>query len=288
MSETPVMIKFALTLVVLLLLVSGGLWLNWQLRTPTHQRDWQPLYATLVGVTKDGDRYRITNVRNWTYGRDTRPTPGWLDVTLDPDELTNVYFLVKPFGTLEAAAHTMLAFEFADGTGYVASVEARRTVGQAYGGLKAGVFPMHEYMFVWATERDMYINNTVFNNDELYLYPLDLSPDAKRSVLIAMLNETAEIADNPRFYNTFFSNCTNVLARAVNKVSPQALPWHLSWHLPGYAAQYLHKRGVITAPSGFADLHQTAHITPIIADLYDIENPLGFSVALRQKLKSSR
>lgn len=285
MGETPVMIKFLLTLIVLGMLVTAGLWFNWHMRTPTHTRNWQPIYGTLPNVVQEGDSYRITNVRNWSFGSDKiTTTPDWLDVTLDPAELTDVYFLVKPFGTSDAVAHTMLAFQFADGASYVASVEARRTVGQAYGGLKAGLLPMHEYMFVWATERDMYAFSTFFTDHTLFLYKLDLSDAAKRAVLVAMLEETAALADEPRFYNTFFSNCTNVLARAVNKVSPNALPWHISWHLPGLSPKFLHDRGVITAPSSFENLQQSAHITPIVADLYDIEDPIEFAAALRSHL----
>ena len=285
MSETPHMIKFTLTMSVLLLLVAAALWLNWHLRTPMHQRNWQPLYATLPNVMKEGDTYRVTNVRNWHYGRDKSTTPGWLDVTLDPSELSQVYFLVKPFGNLDAIAHTMLAFEFSDGAGYVASVEARRTVGQDYGGLKAGILPMHEYMFVWATERDMYINNTAHNKDDLFLYRLDLSEEARRAVLIAMLNETSVLFESPRFYNTFFSNCTNVLARAVNKGSSDAVPWHPSWHLPGLAPRYLHDRGLIAAPFGFEKLQQSADITPIVAEIREVESEREFSKSLRRAMK---
>lgn len=285
MSETLIMVKLALTLAVLALLVTAGLWLNWQLRSPSHTRDWQPIYATLPDVTEEGGRYRVTNIRNWSFAPGVVTKQDWLDVTLDPAELESVYFLVKPFGDLEPVAHTMLAFEFADGTSYVASVEARRTVGEAYGGLKAGVLPMHEYMFVWATERDMYGFSTIFTDLTLFLYKLELSDDAKRAVLVAMLEETAELSKTPRFYNTFFSNCTNVLARAINKVVPDALPWHISWHLPGLSPKFLYKRGLIAAPSDFDNLQQSAHITPIVADFYDIEDPVEFAAALRSHLK---
>ncbi|MEO1024266.1 MAG: DUF4105 domain-containing protein [Pseudomonadota bacterium] len=278
------MIKFALTLSIVLLLAVAVLWLNWHLRTPTHERDWQPLYATLPSVTKDGELYTITNVRDWSYGPDRTTTPAWHDVVIDPNALRDVYFLVKPFGNLEAVAHTMLAFEFSDGASYVASVEARRTVGQDYGGLKAGIFPMHEYMFVWATERDMYINNTIYNEDDLYLYKLELSAEAKRAVLIAMLDETAALFQTPRFYNTFFSNCTNVLARAVNKVASNAVPWHHSWHLPGLAPRFLNDLGLIAAPFGFEKLQQSAYITPIVADISQANGEIEFSKALRSAL----
>ena len=277
------MLKLTLITFVVLVLLVGGLWLNWQLRTPSHDRDWQPLYATLTEVEKQGETYRLSNIRNWAYGAEKTTEPAWIGATLDPAKLRNVYFIVEPFGDMAAIAHTMLAFEFEGGAGYVASVEARRTKGQAYGGLKAGILPLHEYMFVWATERDMYANSTFYTDDPLYVYRLNLDDAAKRAVLVAMLDETAALMDRPKFYNTFFSNCTNVLARAVNKVSPGAIPWNWSWHLPGYAAKYLHDRGLIDAPDGFEALK--AHITPIVEQLYpQTQDPVQFSLALRNAL----
>lgn len=270
--------------ITLILLAAAGLWLNWQWHTPSHDRDWQPLYATLPGVERQGDAYHVTGVRNWSYGNDGSTAPGWIDVTLDPAELVNVYFIVEPFGSMEAVAHTMLAFEFADGAGYVASVEARREVGEAYGGLKAGILPMHEYMFIWATERDMYANSTFYPGDALHLYRLNIPDSAKRAVLTAMLDETAALKAEPRFYNTFLSNCTNVLARAVNRVSPGSVPWDTSWYLPGYAAGFLHEQGMIKAADGFEALQQQSLITPFVEELYGIEDPGDFAVALRGRL----
>ncbi len=280
-SETRKMILKAILLLFCGLgLVVAGLWTNWQLSTPRQDRDWQPLYATLPTV-EGAAVYQLTNVRNWVYRDDKTTIPGWLDVTLDPGELVNIYLLVKPFGTMRAVAHTMLAFEFSDGAGYVASVEARREVGEDYGGLKAGVFPLHEYMIVWATERDMYLNNTVLGRHELYAYRLELTVAAKQAVLTSILDETRALQDQPRFYNTFLSNCTNVLARAVNKVLPDAVPWSIAWHLPGYAPDFLHRKGLIDAPNGMDALRDQSRITHVVESLTSVDDPVAFATAFR-------
>ena len=279
------MLKYILGLpLALILLAAVGLWLNWQLQTPSHDRDWDPVYSRLATVEQTGQSVTIGNVRDWDYGPDRATTPSWIEVAIDPNALVDVYFVVEPFGSMKAVAHTMLAFEFADGAGYIASVEARREKDEAYGGLRAGVLPMHEYMFVWTTERDMYANSTFYTGDDLHVYRLELSPQAKRAVLLAMLEETASLEETPAFYNTFFSNCTNVLARAVNKVSPGAVPWDSSWYLPGYAAEYLHELGMISAPEGFEALRARSHITPHVEDLYAIEDPVEFAIALRARI----
>ena len=279
------MLKYILLAPFILVLLAGaGLWLNWHLRTPSHDRDWQPLYATLPGVEKEGEVYRLSRVRNWSYGADGPTTQSWLDVTLDPAELMNIYFVVKPFGSNKAVAHTMLAFEFADGAGYVASVEARREMGEDYGGVKAGFLPMHEYMFVWATERDMYANATIFRGNDLYLYRLEIPDEAKQAVLTAMLEETAALERTPLFYNTFFTNCTNVLARAVNKVTPDAVPWNKAWYLPGYAAKYLYDQGMIDGSEKFEVLQERSRITGLVGEAIEVADPIDFARTIRARL----
>ncbi|MEM7718707.1 MAG: hypothetical protein AAF222_05845, partial [Pseudomonadota bacterium] len=110
----------ALWLVGLVGLGLGALWFNWQLSTASHARDWQPLYARLPTVEVSAGRYALENVRNWSYSADGDATPDWIAAELDPAALVRVWFIEEPFGDVRAVAHTMLAFEFADGSAYVA------------------------------------------------------------------------------------------------------------------------------------------------------------------------
>lgn len=271
-----------LSILVLAAAAVAGLWINWQLSAPSHVRNWQPLYASLPKVTENAGRYTVSNIRNWSYAPDGVPTPDWTQVTLDPTALKRVWFIVEPFSEIRAIAHTMLSFEFADGSAYVASVEARREVGEGFGGLKAGILPMHEYMFVWTTERDMFANSTFYTGDDLYMYPLELSSEAARAVLVAMLEETDDLSHRPRWYNTFLSNCTNVLARAVNDRTPGAVPWDVSWYLPGYAAAFLHEQGYIAPEADFTALEAVSLVTPHVLEVYGDAEPSEFSRRLRE------
>jgi len=271
-----------LSIVVLILSAAAGFWINWQLAAPSHVRNWQLLYASLPRVSENSGRYTVSNIRDWSYAADGSPTPGWTEATLDPAGLKRVWFIVEPFGEIKAIAHTMLSFEFTDGSAYVASVEARREVNEGYSGLKAGILPMHEYMFIWATERDMFANSTFYTGDDLYMYPLEISPEAARAVLVAMLEETDDLSRRPRWYNTFLSNCTNVLARAINDRTDGAVPWDLSWYLPGYAVEFLHEQGFIAPGADFSALEARSHITPHVLRVYGDGAPSGFSRRLRE------
>ncbi|SMX46647.1 lipoprotein N-acyltransferase Lnb domain-containing protein [Maliponia aquimaris] len=262
----------------------GGLLLNWQLSQPSHTRAWRADHSRLPEVTEAGGIYRVANIRNWDYATDGSVTrQEWIAAEIDPDRLVGTGFLVEPFGGHDAIAHTMLSFSFSDGASYIASIEARREVGEEYSAVKAAVLPIFEYLFVWTTERDMYLNSEFMSGDQLYLYPLDIPLDQQRAVLKAMLAETAEIQAQPRWYNTLFSNCTNVLARTVNKFAPDAVPFDKAWVLTGYAAEFLYEQGFFGTALTFHEARARAHISPLIREFHGIADPVAFSQAIRAR-----
>lgn len=270
------------------LVLVGGLTLNWQLSSPLHTRAWRADYSRLPEVTEADGSYRVANIRNWDYATDGSVTrQEWISAKIDPEALVETGFLVEPFGGHDAIAHTMLSFGFADGATYVASIEARREVGEEYSAVKAAVLPIFEYLFVWTTERDMYLNSEFMAGDQLYLYPLAIPLEQQKAVLRAMLAETAEVQAHPRWYNTLFSNCTNVLARTVNKIAPDAVPFDKAWVLTGYADEFLYGQGVFGTAASFEDLQARAHVSPLIRELYGITDPAAFSRAIRARLSGS-
>ena len=277
--------RILLFLLALIVLVPAGLWVNWQLHTPSHDRDWRADHSHLPEVAQQDGLYTLSNIRDWDYAEDGTPTrEAWITRDIDPDSLAQAYFLVEPFGSVEAIAHTMLTFAFEDGSAYVASIEARREVGEVYSAPKAAVLPIFEYMFVWTTERDMYGNSEFMADDRLYLYPLTIPLEHQKAVLRAMLDETAEVQAEPRWYNTLFSNCTNVLARTVNRIDPKAVPLDKAWVLPGFSDTFLYEQGFIPTDRPFAEVEEGALISPLIRELYGIADPVAFSRALRERL----
>ena len=276
-------------MLVVLALVVSGVALNWRLATPSHDRDWRADYARLPTVESSGAGYLLGNIRNWSYAPDGSASEmAWFAREVRPDELVQSYFIVEPFGGNDAIAHTMLGFEFSDGTVLVASVEARREKGESYQPIRAALQPIFEYLIIWTTERDMFGNSEFMTGDALYLYPLAIPPDQQRAVLVAMLGETAEIMAAPRWYNTLFSNCTNVLARTVNDIAPGAVPFDISWNLPGYAAEFLFDQGMLERRGNFEETRAAAHVSPHIAPAYSQTDAAAFSAELRAALADAQ
>lgn len=270
-------------------MLAGALCLNWRLATPSHDRNWQADYARLPGVEQTARGYRLSNIRNWSYAANGEVTvKEWLSRDIDPNDLVQAYFLVEPFGSIDEIAHTMLGFRLADGEVLVASIEARREVGEVYKPLKSALLPVFEYIFVWTTERDMFGNTEFLAGNQLYLYPLAIPLGQQQAVLAVMLEETARIEQQPRFYNTLFSNCTNVLARTVNRISPGAVPFDISWFLPGLADDFLFREGILQATGSFEETVAAAHVSPFIFGAYDITDPAAFSARIREDMPGAR
>ncbi|MDU8945895.1 lipoprotein N-acyltransferase Lnb domain-containing protein [Ovoidimarina sediminis] len=256
---------------------------NWVLVTPSHDRGWALDHSVLARAEQKGEVWRVSGVRDFSHQANGAVIQSqWVERRVAPRDLARVWFVVEPFSGHEAVAHTMLSFEFTDGSALVASVEARREAHETYRALRGALLPSYEYAVIWATEADMY-RDTVFAGDgALYLYPLSLSPEAAKGVLTAMLELTAEVAETPRWYNTFFANCANVLALTMNRVSPGAVGYDKAWFLPGYAAEFLHGEGYLGKGEGFEAVRARAGAADRVKALPLDVRGTDFSRAIRE------
>ena len=101
--------------------------------------------------------------------------------------------------------------------------------------------------------------------DELYGYRLNVSRQTARAALRHFIARTNDLAARPRFYNTFFSNCTNELAKTVNAGDEDVIPYHYSFVLTGFADRYLHRLGYLgETDSDFAAIRSAGHLNTIV------------------------
>ena len=64
--------------------------------------------------------------------------------------------------------------------------------------------------------------------------------------------ETAELADKPRWYSTTTNNCSSSLIRYVNESEANAIPLHYSYVLTGTVDEYLGKLGYLDTDDSLA------------------------------------
>lgn len=217
------------------------------MRTPRADRTWVRELSRAPSFEAAGDgRWLLHDLRAFEYKGDGAPEEAWRDTVIDEADLAEIWFFVEPFEGFSGAAHTLVSFVFAGETDetIAMSVEARKEQGEVYSGVN-GLFNKFELIYQWATEKDLLTRIAVELDHEIYAYRLNVTPAQARKILAHFIARTNELAERPRFYNTFTSNCTNELAKAAKSAFPKALPWHYSHILTGYSAERLHDLGFL-------------------------------------------
>jgi hypothetical protein len=160
---------------------------------------------------------------------------------LQPAKVKNVYFTLKPFPPEWIAAHSLFIFTLEDGAltttngessnGLILSIEAWQRKDQSYS-LTEGLKDAFGISWILTSFED-YMDEIVYRNDRLVLYPVNLSQQQKAQ----LLEETIKLACVNRqgeFYHTVTNNCTNNLVILLNRVLEPQRKIDL-WWLPSMA-----------------------------------------------------
>jgi hypothetical protein len=219
------------------------------MRTPLLDRDWDNDVRILAGVhvPEDESRFRISQVRDWTYTASGPATLDRFDATYNADDLVGMSFYEQELDASGLIAHTFVVFEFTGDYEHPRlgiSVETRREQGETYSLIK-GALRGFELMHTWASEADLVERRVRFLGYRLTRYTVRQPLADQRRYLFRFLRETMALAREPRWYNTITSNCTNVIIGAANEIEPGFLPFDKSFVLTGLAAEYLIERGVL-------------------------------------------
>jgi hypothetical protein len=241
-----------------LLLLSLGAAALVSSRKPSLERMWDEdvRVLTSVDVLPDGTR-RLGEVRHWTYSRDAVLSKGYSPVAYDPADVQGLWMYEQVLGLGGRIAHTFLVFEFPESYGEMRwlglSVETRREVGETYS-LVRGVLRGFEVTHIWAVEEDLVRRRVEYLDYPLTRYRVTVPVEYIQRVFEKMVDETAALAETPRWYNTVATNCTSSLIRYVNEAEPGAIPRHYSSVLTGRADDHL-------GGLGYLDLGSAEHIT---------------------------
>jgi membrane protein implicated in regulation of membrane protease activity len=199
-------------------------------QTPRNDRDWQPDVSRPSRIERDatgeGTRVTIRDLRDfdWT-GADTA-NPRWTDRTYDLAKLDSLWLVLSYWDGNTAICHTMLSFGFSDGTHLAVSVETRKEVGETYSAWR-GFFHQFELFYVLADERDVIGVRAAHRAEDLYMYPLRTSPEARRRLLEDILRTAGDLARTPEWYGALRANCTTTLQTHVDEAlgRPAVVHW---------------------------------------------------------------
>lgn len=261
--------------------------------TPKTNANWVDylVYQPETNHDIESNTLTIKPLRDWQYGvNDTIVSKDWRDTQeMNINELESVWFVLEAFGKIPAVGHTFLTFEFKNGESYSFSIEARREVGEPYSTVK-GMFNTYEVAYTWSTERDAISRRVVKDGHRVKMYKLNITDQEEKALLLAAANATNQVAAVPMFYNTLTSNCTNLLAKLVNDLKPETLPYHLAWNLPGLSDKYLMNQNFITIDGNIDRTMESASLIGMRDELASVATGTSaeFSLKLRELLSNKQ
>ncbi|MBX3431695.1 MAG: DUF4105 domain-containing protein [Hyphomonadaceae bacterium] len=230
------------------------------LSPPRQDRHWYPYlsHTPQVEITETG--FTVAPVSDWSYEYDRETDATYLpSASYDFGDLRRVWFMLEPQPGSQLAAHTLLLFEFSGDRILGLTIEARREEGEEYSAFR-GQFNAFELIYIWATARDLLIRRATMLDHEVFVYPVDITEEQSRALLLHLLERAQSLSYTPRYYNTIVSNCTNELAKAAG------FHWAPAYVLTGRSDEYLYRRGIIPGPS-FDQAHRRSDMTEFIQAL---------------------
>jgi len=227
----------------------------WSFLPASNDRIWAPEYAKTLTASIDGDMVTLGNVRNFRWQTIEAAEEAWETRAFDASTVTSVDVFTSIWGNPNIA-HIMVSFGFEDGRHIAFSAETRRRKGQVYSTL-GGFVREFELTLLAADERDLIWLRTDLRGERVSIFPLTLSPEARRELFLAFARFAEELDRQPQWYNTLLDNCTTVPLRIVRTLSP-GIP--LDWRIlaSGRLPAYLHDLGVLRPDLGLAEVEAKA------------------------------
>jgi len=229
----------------------------WLSISPSHDRLWRPEVAVMPRATIDGDRVRITGVRNFDYRSLTDFTVRWEERVVQLSHLTAIDFFVS-YWSKGPIGHTFLSFIFDNALPLSISIETRPEVGEGFNPV-ASLFKQFELIYVVGDERDLVRVRTNFRKETVFLYRLNASPDNARRLLMVYLKRINELADRPEFYHLLSNSCTINIIRYLNAAGRRGR-FDIRHLLNGLIDSYLYHSGRIDTTLPFDELRRRSQI----------------------------
>jgi hypothetical protein len=232
----------------------------WISISPTHNRAWRPEVAVMPRAIIDGDRVRITGVRNFDYRSRNDFTARYEEREVQLSHLTGLDFFVS-YWSEGLVGHTFLSFIFDNAPPLSISIETRPEVGEGFDPI-ASLFKQFELIYVVGDERDLVRVRTNYRKETVYLYRLNSSPNDARRLLMVYLERINELADRPEFYHLLSNSCTINIIRYANAAGREGR-FDIRHLLNGMIDSYLYHSGRVDTTLPFDELRRRSQINGV-------------------------
>jgi hypothetical protein len=242
---------------VALILLYLGVVAWWISISPSHDRQWRPEVAVMPRAYIDGDRMRLTGVRNFEYRTRDDFTVRYEEREVSLSHLTALDFYVS-YWSEGLVGHTFLSFMFDNAPPLSISIETRPEVGEGFAPI-ASLFKQFELIYVVGDERDLVGVRTNHRHETVYLYRLNASADDERRLLLVYLARINELADRPEFYHLLSNSCTINIVRYMNAAG-RVGRFDIRHLLNGLIDSYLYHSGRVDTSLPFDELRRRSLI----------------------------
>jgi hypothetical protein len=290
-----------LRLALALVFLTFGIWALWYSRTrwaiavfaalflgvlvwfssikPSHDRPWRPEVAVMPRTFIDGDRVRITGVRNFEFRSRDDFTVRYEEREVSLSHLNSLDFYVSYFWPESLVAHTFVSFVFDNAPPISISIETRPEIGEGFDPIPS-LFKQFELIYVVGDERDLVRVRTNYRKEDVFLYHIRTSPEFARRLFLVYLERINELADRPEFYHLFSNSCTINIVRYANLAG--RVGWLDIRHiLNGWSDRYLYRAGALYTNLPFEELRRRSYINEAAQAAGNAED---FSERIRKSL----
>jgi Domain of unknown function (DUF4105) len=246
---------------------------------PSHERPWRPEVAVMPRAFIDGDRVRITGVRNFEYRSRDDFTVRYQEREVSVSHLNSLDFYVSYFWPESLVAHTFVSFGFDNAPPISISIETRPEIGEGFDPIPS-LFKQFELIYVVGDERDLVRVRTNYRKEDVFLYHVRTSPEFARRLFLVYLERINELADRPEFYHLFSNSCTINIVRYANLAG--RVGWLDIRHiLNGWSDRYLYRAGALYTNLPFEELRRRSYINEAAQAAGNAED---FSERIRKSL----
>lgn len=230
----------------------------------------------------DGDRVRITGVRNFDYRSRHDFTVRYEEREFLLSHVTGLDFYVS-YWREGLVGHTFLSFIIDNAPPLSISIETRPEVGEGFDPI-ASLFKQFELIYVVGEERDVVGVRTNHRRETTYLYRLNTSAEDARRLLMVYLKRINELHDRPEFYHLLSNSCTINIIRYANAIGRQGR-FDIRHFFNGLIDSYLYHSGRIDTALPFDELRRRSLINPAAQTAGDGPD---FSQRIRASLPSGQ
>ncbi|MGY1530039.1 lipoprotein N-acyltransferase Lnb domain-containing protein [Luteimonas sp. A649] len=229
----------------------------WLLIPPSNDRPWLTEVAVVPRAVVDGDRVRISGVRNFDFRSRDDFTVRYEEREVSLSHLTGVDLFIS-YWAKGPVGHTFVSFIFDNAPPVTISIETRPEQGESFAPI-ASMFKQFELIYLVGDEHDLVGVRTTHRDEDVFLYRLQTSPERARQLFLVYIDRINALADKPEWYHLLSNSCTINIVRYANKVGREG-GFDIRHLLNGLIDGYLYEAGFLDTSLPFEELRRRSHI----------------------------